>query len=89
MAFGLLGISLLNTRAGSFQLDLFVPIIMWTWAPVKVGFFVGEVSWGGILTLEQLKRRRGWILPNRCCLCKGKEESTNSFWGGMGYGLCC
>ena len=33
--------------------------------PPKLGFFAWEVSWGKVLTLDQLKRR-GILLANRC-----------------------
>ena len=31
---------------------------------------------GGILTIDQLKRK-GWILENRCNLCRVEEESMD------------
>ena len=43
---------------------------------MRVNFFVWEVSWNRILTIDQLKRR-GWNMPNRCYLCKVEEETSN------------
>ena len=40
--------------------------------PSKISFFVWEVWWGKILTMEQLKKR-GRHLASRCPLC-GKDE---------------
>ena len=40
----------------------------------KVGFFAWEVSWGKVLTLDQLNRR-GTALSNRCFLCEEEEET--------------
>ena len=37
-------------------------------APKKVGFFVWEVWWGKILTMDQLKKR-GFSLASRCPFC--------------------
>ena len=52
--------------------------IVWgSWAPTIVGFFGWEVAWGGILTMDQLKRR-GWLLMGYCYVCKNEEE----FHGG-------
>ena len=42
-------------------------------APTKVGFFVWEVWWGKILTMDQLKKR-GYSLASRCPFCGQKEE---------------
>ena len=51
--------------------------IIWrSWAPMRVSFFAWEASWNRILTTDQLKRR-GWILPNRCYLCKMEEETSD------------
>ena len=44
------------------------------WFALKVGFFAWEVSWGKVLTLDQLKRR-GRPLANRCNLCEREEET--------------
>ena len=44
--------------------------------PPKLGFFAWEVSWGKVLTLDQLKRR-GISLVNRCCLCEENEETID------------
>ena len=55
----------------------FSTTLIWnSWAPAKVSFFVWEVEWKGILTMDILKRR-GWILVNRCFLCQDKEESCD------------
>jgi len=51
--------------------------IIWrTWAPVKVSFFVWEVSHGKILTSDNL-HRRGFTLANRCFLCKDDSETVD------------
>ena len=51
--------------------------IIWrSWAPIRVSFFAWKASWNIILTTDQLKRR-GWILPNRCYLCKMEEETSD------------
>ena len=42
-------------------------------APTKVGFFVWEVWWGKILTMDQLKKR-GFSLASRCPFCEQTEE---------------
>ena len=41
--------------------------------PTKIMFFAWEATWGKILTLDRLQKRR-WQLPNRCflCACEGK-----------------
>ena len=44
--------------------------------PPKICFFAWEVSWGKVLTLDQLKRR-GVTLANRCFICEGEEESID------------
>ena len=52
-----------------------VPVKM-IWNPIvptKVGFFVWEVWWGKILTMDQLKKR-GHSLASRCPFCGQKEE---------------
>ena len=36
--------------------------------PIKVGVFVGEVWWGKILTMDQLKKK-GFSLASRCPFC--------------------
>ena len=41
--------------------------------PTKVGFFVWEVWWGKILTMDQLKKR-GFSLANKCPFCEQTEE---------------
>ena len=51
--------------------------LVWNpWVPKRVSFFAWESIWRRILTMDQLKRR-GWVLPSRCYLCKADEESTN------------
>ena len=45
-------------------------------APLKVGFFSWEVSWGKVLTLDQIKKM-GKPLANRCFFCEKKEETLN------------
>ena len=42
-------------------------------APTKVGFFVWEVWWGKILTMDQLKKR-AFSLASRCPFCVQTEE---------------
>ena len=52
-----------------------VPVKM-IWNPItptKVGFFVWEVWWGKILTMDQLKKR-DFSLANRCPFCGQTEE---------------
>ena len=44
--------------------------------PPKLGFFAWEASWGNVLTLDQLKRRR-IPLVNRCFLCEEEEETID------------
>ena len=53
-----------------------VPIkMMWNpIVPTKVRFFVWEVWWGKVLTMNQLKKR-GLSLASRCPLCKEVEEA--------------
>ena len=51
-------------------------LIRRSWAPMRVSFFAQEASWNRILTIDQLKKR-GWNMPNRCYLCKEKEETTD------------
>ena len=41
--------------------------------PTKVGFFVWEVWWGKILTMDQLKKS-GFSLASRCPFCEQTEE---------------
>jgi hypothetical protein len=43
-----------------------------------MGFFTWTVAWGGILMVDNL-RRRGIILVNWCCPCKKNEETVNHF----------
>ena len=45
--------------------------LQWGWV-----FFAWETSWNKILTINRLKRR-GWNMPNRCYLCKKKEETSD------------
>lgn len=42
----------------------------------KFSFLLWEVWWNRIPMIDNL-RRRGIILPNWCCLCKGDEESVD------------
>ena len=42
----------------------------------KVSFFAWEVTWGKVLTLDQVQKR-GWTLANRCYLCQVHEESID------------
>ena len=44
--------------------------------PTKVVFFAWEATWGKVLTLDRLQKRR-WQLPNRCYLCGCEEETVN------------
>ena len=61
-------------------LDLSLAIefpIRLVWNPVvspKIGFFAWEVSWGKVLTWDQLKHR-GRALENRCFMCEEDEET--------------
>ena len=51
--------------------------IIWrSWASMRVSFFASEASWNRISTIDQLKRR-GWNMPNKCYLCKEKEETSD------------
>ena len=43
--------------------------------PPKVSVFLWEVWWGKVLTLNQLKKKRGFQLTSRCPLCHKDEES--------------
>ncbi|RVW67639.1 putative ribonuclease H protein [Vitis vinifera] len=55
--------------------DLFRTI--WTpWVPIRASFFGWEAAWNRLLTTDRLKRV-GWSIPNRCFLCKYKEETTD------------
>ena len=46
--------------------DSFLTRLIWnSWAPTKVSFCVWEVTWKGILIMDNLKRR-DWTLVNRC-----------------------
>ena len=44
--------------------------------PPKVTFFAREASWGKVLTLDQLQRRRH-SLANRCFLCLSEVETVD------------
>ena len=44
--------------------------------PSKVSFFMWEVWWGKILTMEHLKRR-GFQLASKCLLCRKVEENMD------------
>ena len=46
------------------------------WIPSKVSFFTWEACWEKVLTLDQVPRR-GWILTNKCALCKRESESID------------
>ena len=62
-------------REGTFSINL-----VWnSWVLTKVGFFIWEVVWGKILTLDLLKRR-GWILADQCNLCKVGELADHVFF---------
>ena len=51
--------------------------IVWNpWIPSKVSFFTWEACWEKVLTLDQLQRK-GWILVNRCALCKVELETID------------
>ena len=39
----------------------------------KISFFAWEVSWGKVLTLDQIQKR-GWALANRCHFCQEHQE---------------
>ena len=48
--------------------------VVWnSWAPTRASFFAWKASWAKFLTQDRLKKR-GWRMPNRCCLSKAKEE---------------
>ncbi|RVX20225.1 Transposon TX1 uncharacterized 149 kDa protein [Vitis vinifera] len=50
---------------------------IWTpWVPIRASFFGWEAAWNRLLTTDRLKRI-GWSIPNRCFLCKHKEETTD------------
>ena len=44
--------------------------------PSKNSFFTWEASWGKVITLDQLKRRRR-ALANRCCLYEEEKETID------------
>ncbi|RVW16810.1 putative ribonuclease H protein [Vitis vinifera] len=46
------------------------------WVPIRASFFGWEAAWNRLLTTDRLKRF-GWSIPNRCFLCKYKEETTD------------
>ena len=50
--------------------------IIWSPCELKWVFFAWKVSWGTVLTLDQLKKS-GWTLANRCFLCCAEEESID------------
>ena len=71
-------------RMITFQLSLFTPrqvgerslslmVQFGTPAARASFFFAWKASWAKILTQDRLKKR-GWRMPNRCCLSKAKEE---------------
>ncbi|RVX20823.1 Protein HUA2-like 3 [Vitis vinifera] len=68
--------SFYSTLEGSRVVPFPYSIIWSSCAPPKVGFFAWEASWGKVLTLDQLKKRR-WSLPNRCLLCCAADETID------------
>jgi zinc-binding in reverse transcriptase len=44
--------------------------------------FLWLVLRNSTLTLDNLKKKRGWQLSNRCCLCCQEEESVNHIFTG-------
>ena len=65
-----------SSLEGSSTIPFSNSIIWSSCAPPKVGFFAWKASWGKILTLDQLKKRR-WSLPNRCFLCCVAKETID------------
>ena len=61
--------------------DTFPHGIVWNmWAPVRVSFFVWEVTWAKILTQDQL-RRRGWKMNKIDATCaKNKKKQVIIFF---------
>ncbi len=45
-------------------------------APRRVAFFVWIVTWGRILTFDNLKKR-GCVMQSWCCMCKDAEETVD------------
>lgn len=45
-------------------------------APLSSHFVNWEAAWGKILSIDTLMKK-GWLMVNRCSLCKYREESTN------------
>lgn len=43
--------------------------------PLKISFFMWELWWDRVPTIDKL-RTRGLIIPNRCCLCGVATESS-------------
>ena len=46
------------------------------WAPMRVSVFAWEVSWNKNFD-HRSAQKEGWNMPNRCYLCKEKEETTD------------
>lgn len=45
-------------------------------APRRVAFFVWIVTWGWILTCDNLKKH-GYVMQSWCCMCKDAEETVD------------
>jgi hypothetical protein len=45
-------------------------------APKRVAFFMWTVTWGRILTCDNL-RRRGFVMVGWCCVCKSVDETMD------------
>ena len=55
-------------------------------SPRRVAFFMWKVTWGWILTYDNLKRR-GLVLVGWCCMCKADDELVDHlfihFWAAQ------
>ena len=48
-------------------------------SPRRVAFFMWTVTWGRILTCDNLKKR-GLVLAGWYCMCKADDESVDHFF---------
>ena len=56
-----------------------VPLkVLWNdYIPPKVCFFAWEAGWGKALTMEQLKKKKGYQMRSKCPLCKKVERDLD------------
>ena len=73
---GIFSVKFLYSALDSRSAVQFPKSIIWSPCELKWVFFAWEVSWGTVLTLDQLKKR-GQPLANRCFLCRVEEESID------------